>query len=90
MDYAYANELEIDSNGLLCGRTVTVIHGSLLSYYTLLIQVGPVVTPQRKRNLLVMLARVEGVRVDQVSVAMRDVHGDCHSFPPGDCSWRWC
>ncbi|EER13235.1 Phosphoserine phosphatase, putative [Perkinsus marinus ATCC 50983] len=58
LDYAYANELEIDSNGLLCGRTV-----------------GPVVTPQRKRNLLVMLARVEGVRVDQ-AIAVGDGAND--------------
>ena len=58
LDYAFANELEIDSEGLLTGRTF-----------------GPVVTPQRKRELMRMIAEVEGCSLEHV-IAVGDGAND--------------
>mmetsp|Transcript_55685 Transcript_55685/g.120313 ORF Transcript_55685/g.120313 Transcript_55685/m.120313 type:complete len:922 (-) Transcript_55685:284-3049(-) len=65
LDYAFANNLEVDAEGMLTGRTV-----------------GPVVTPQRKRALLSMIAEVEGCGIRQ-TVAVGDGSNDipmlCHA-----------
>jgi len=58
LDYAFANNLEVDENGMLTGQTV-----------------GPIVTPQRKRTLLQMIADVEGCTVEQV-IAVGDGAND--------------
>jgi phosphoserine phosphatase SerB len=58
LDYAFANTLETQSNGMLTGLTV-----------------GPVVTPQRKRALLAMIAQVEGCDMRQ-TIAVGDGSND--------------
>mmetsp|Transcript_27151 Transcript_27151/g.65305 ORF Transcript_27151/g.65305 Transcript_27151/m.65305 type:complete len:876 (-) Transcript_27151:84-2711(-) len=58
LDYAFANELEIDAQGRLTGRTI-----------------GPVVTPDRKRNLLSMISEVEECDLEQV-IAVGDGAND--------------
>merc|ERR1719409_398055 len=58
LDYAFANTLEVDEQGLFTGRTT-----------------GPVVTPERKRALLAMIANVEGCEVSQ-TIAVGDGSND--------------
>mmetsp|Transcript_120360 Transcript_120360/g.212860 ORF Transcript_120360/g.212860 Transcript_120360/m.212860 type:complete len:213 (+) Transcript_120360:2-640(+) len=58
LDYAFANTLEVDEEGLLTGLTS-----------------GPVVTPQRKRQLLATIANVEGCEVSQI-IAVGDGAND--------------
>lgn len=58
LDYAFANTLQVDQNGLLTGETI-----------------GPVVTPERKRALLSMIAEVEGCDVRQ-TIAVGDGSND--------------
>lgn len=58
LDYAFANNLEVDENGILTGATT-----------------GPVVTPERKKALLSMIANVEGCKVEQ-TIAVGDGAND--------------
>ena len=58
LDYAFANELEVDADGTLTGKTV-----------------GPIVTPERKRSLMRMIAEVEGCSLNSV-IAVGDGAND--------------